>query len=244
MIKFFRKIRQHLLSENKFSKYLLYAFGEIALVMIGILLALQVNNWNEGNKERLIEKQRYQNTLNDLLNDEVSIDQMIKTLIIKQDLHYYLYNISQNNQKSDSTVYVSRINVSPELNLITGKNQLTELEFIKDLGIRREINTYVKLENAALSDAIRLESVIKNDVRGYFAGINATKIDKYFSENRYDNIELKDMLDMNIISKHFKDTDFKALLIKLRMSTSNTLITLKALKEKNRDLQNILREKQ
>jgi hypothetical protein len=244
MIKFFRKIRQHLLTENKFSKYLLYAFGEIALVMVGILLALQVNNWNEEKKERRIEKQRYQNILNDLINDEVSIDQMIKTLIIKQDLHYYLYNISQNNQKSDSTIYVSRINVSPELNLITGKNQLTELEFIKDLGIRREINTYVKLENAALTDAIRLESVIKNDAREYFSGINATIIDKYFSANRYENIEIKDMLDMNMISKHFKDTDFKALLIKLRMSTSNTLITLKALKEKNMALQSILREKQ
>lgn len=50
MIKFFRKIRQKLLSENKFSKYLIYAIGEIALVMIGILLALQVNNWNEKRK--------------------------------------------------------------------------------------------------------------------------------------------------------------------------------------------------
>ncbi|MCJ7468418.1 MAG: DUF6090 family protein [Maribacter sp.] len=51
MINFFRKIRQSLLAENKFSKYLLYAIGEITLVMIGILLALQVNNWNEGRKE-------------------------------------------------------------------------------------------------------------------------------------------------------------------------------------------------
>ena len=50
MIKFFRKIRQKLLSENKFTKYLLYAIGEITLVMIGILLALQVNNWNEQKK--------------------------------------------------------------------------------------------------------------------------------------------------------------------------------------------------
>lgn len=55
MIKFFRHIRQKLLSENKFSKYLLYAIGEIALVMIGILLALQVNNWNEESKEREVE---------------------------------------------------------------------------------------------------------------------------------------------------------------------------------------------
>ena len=52
MIQFFRRIRQKLLTENRFSKYLLYAIGEIILVMIGILLALQVNNWNEERKSR------------------------------------------------------------------------------------------------------------------------------------------------------------------------------------------------
>lgn len=50
MIKFFRKVRQKLLSKNKFSKYLLYAIGEIVLVVIGILIALQINNWNENKK--------------------------------------------------------------------------------------------------------------------------------------------------------------------------------------------------
>jgi hypothetical protein len=53
MIKFFRKIRQRLLTENKFSKYLLYAIGEIVLVVIGILIALQVNNANETRKSNL-----------------------------------------------------------------------------------------------------------------------------------------------------------------------------------------------
>lgn len=52
MIKFFRKIRHRLLTENKFSKYLLYALGEIILVVIGILMALQINNWNEARKIR------------------------------------------------------------------------------------------------------------------------------------------------------------------------------------------------
>ena len=47
MIKFFRKIRRKLLTENKFSKYLIYAIGEIFLVMIGIFLALQLNTWND-----------------------------------------------------------------------------------------------------------------------------------------------------------------------------------------------------
>ncbi|MDY2587569.1 DUF6090 family protein [Winogradskyella aquimaris] len=47
MIKFFRKIRQKMLSENKFSKYLIYAIGEIILVVIGILIAISINNWNQ-----------------------------------------------------------------------------------------------------------------------------------------------------------------------------------------------------
>tara|TARA_R110001606_G_C15181860_1_gene629455 strand:- start:41 stop:775 length:735 start_codon:yes stop_codon:yes gene_type:complete len=54
MIKFFRKIRQKLLSENKFSKYLIYAIGEIILVVIGILIALGINNWSEENKNLAI----------------------------------------------------------------------------------------------------------------------------------------------------------------------------------------------
>ena len=57
MIKFFRIIRQKLLSENKFSKYLIYAIGEIVLVVLGILIALSINNWNEDRKERLQEQE-------------------------------------------------------------------------------------------------------------------------------------------------------------------------------------------
>ena len=55
MIKFFNKISKKLLYENKFSKYLIYAIGEIALVVIGILIALQINNWNDGRKNEIKE---------------------------------------------------------------------------------------------------------------------------------------------------------------------------------------------
>jgi uncharacterized membrane protein YgaE (UPF0421/DUF939 family) len=56
MINFFRKIRQQLLTENKFSKYLIYAIGEILLVVIGILIALSINNWSQFEKDRVKEK--------------------------------------------------------------------------------------------------------------------------------------------------------------------------------------------
>lgn len=61
MIKLFRKIRQKLLSENKLAGYLTYAAGEIILVVIGILIALQINNWNEEQKVRRSEKEILQN---------------------------------------------------------------------------------------------------------------------------------------------------------------------------------------
>ena len=55
MIKFFRKIRFDLMEKNKTGKYFKYAIGEIILVVIGILIALQINTWNQGRLERLSE---------------------------------------------------------------------------------------------------------------------------------------------------------------------------------------------
>ena len=69
MIKFFRKIRYDLMEKNKTGKYLKYAIGEILLVMIGILLALQVNNWNEDRKNNLRLTSHYQE-----LKDELNYD--------------------------------------------------------------------------------------------------------------------------------------------------------------------------
>lgn len=78
MIKFFRKIRQKMLTENKFSKYLLYAIGEIILVVIGILIALQVSNWNQNYQLRQLENKYLKEIKSSLefdLNDiEFNID--------------------------------------------------------------------------------------------------------------------------------------------------------------------------
>ena len=70
MIKFFRKIRQNLLSENKFSKYLIYAIGEIVLVVIGILIALQINNWNENRKSGFKELTALKELRIELINNK------------------------------------------------------------------------------------------------------------------------------------------------------------------------------
>ncbi len=79
MIKFFRRIRQNLLAENRFSKYLLYAIGEIILVVAGILIALQINNNNEARKQRALELHYLKNIKTDLELNIAHLDNYIVT---------------------------------------------------------------------------------------------------------------------------------------------------------------------
>ena len=69
MIKFFRKIRYDLMNQNKTTKYFKYAIGEIILVVIGILIALQINNWNTNRKLKLKENQILNEIVNSIDND-------------------------------------------------------------------------------------------------------------------------------------------------------------------------------
>jgi len=77
MIKFFRKIRLKTLTENKFSKYLLYAIGEIVLVVIGILIALNINNRNEEHKLNLKEQGLLKELNLDFKYNQIQLDSLV-----------------------------------------------------------------------------------------------------------------------------------------------------------------------
>ena len=87
MIKFFRNIRQKLIKEGKTANYLKYAIGEIVLVVIGILIALQVNNWNENRKYSEEKIEFLTGIRNELELDSKKADTLIK--IYKQRLSYF-----------------------------------------------------------------------------------------------------------------------------------------------------------
>ena len=77
MLTFFRHIRKELLNSRSLSRYLLYAVGEIALVVIGILIALQINNLNEQSKERAVERSYLENIKSDLVRDTLGLVDII-----------------------------------------------------------------------------------------------------------------------------------------------------------------------
>ena len=110
MIKFFRNIRQNLIMENKKSKYFKYAIGEIVLVVIGILIALQINNWNESRKQQKQEVQILKEIKNDLFQTK---NDVLKTVGMHKRVlgltQYLLTAIYEKATYSDSIYNAFRI---------------------------------------------------------------------------------------------------------------------------------------
>jgi len=107
MIKFFRRIRQNLLSEGKTGTYLKYAIGEIILVVIGILIALQINNWNEQRKEQNLVENFIDRVRLDINKDKIELARIIEIQKNnKQHIEYLLISLESetldNQTKVDS----------------------------------------------------------------------------------------------------------------------------------------------
>lgn len=131
MISFFRKIRQKLLFQNQLTRYLTYALGEITLVMIGILLALQVNNWNEKRKTQLIEKEILTLIDENLTRDSVSITAELNSAILGIQLTDSILN--RVNQK----IYDEQLNLwmGKVIKFERFKSQSSGFEVLKSKGI-------------------------------------------------------------------------------------------------------------
>ncbi len=105
-MKVFRNIRQKLAAENKVMAYLRYAIGEILLVVIGILIALQVNNWNEGRKQNIAETEFLEGVKKDLTQDKLYIELVLKEMEPRIDAFEPLNNmeLSKTHNKNINSV--------------------------------------------------------------------------------------------------------------------------------------------
>jgi len=86
MLKFFRKIRYDLMEKNKTGKYLKYAIGEIVLVVIGILFALQINTWNQNRLERIEEIEILKSLHSDFFQSKSKV---LETIKLQSRVVYY-----------------------------------------------------------------------------------------------------------------------------------------------------------
>jgi hypothetical protein len=139
MIKFFRKIRQNLLSEGKTGKYFKYAIGEILLVVIGILIALQLNNWNENNSKTKLGHKYLTQMKSELQDDALMLDNFIFRL--KKDL--------ENQEAALNTKDIARLPLDSLKMILNSTN----------LDIKISELTYNKMNNLGLTALSNNESL-------------------------------------------------------------------------------------
>lgn len=171
MIKFFRNIRKTMIKENKVNRYLLYAIGEIILVVIGILIALQINNWNESKKLEKTEIEFFKGVRRDLLQDKayinLVIDKSTKKIVVYDILKTDLYTLYDNDKpKLDSllSMYLATPRtfypISGSFNSAMSSN---EFNTFKNKALKTDV---IKLYNSTYSRL--MDNAKETDNRWYF----------------------------------------------------------------------------
>ena len=181
MIKFFRKIRQKLLSENKFSKYLIYAIGEIVLVVLGILIALQINNWNENKKQIIIQNKILLQIQSDLQKDTIDIvesiqfykekNERLENIILRKIPISYYQSLNQENYgdckecKNDVTYFWTFKNHNKGYSQLksfnTNLNEPLDSLLVKIDQFYYESEQYIKFSNEIL------RSLMNQNIKSY-----------------------------------------------------------------------------
>ncbi len=187
MLHFFRRIRQKFISENRVSKYLVYAIGEILLVVIGILLALQIDTWNTEHKDRQKEKEYLRNLMEDLdtqqqqVNAQIEHEALMRSLCQKALKHLIAEPInfdSVNTYLATVTRRTFVINDPTFQDLKSSGNIL----IIRDNSLRKKLlSFYQYLEYSAL--------VIKTDNETSVASLR-----DFLNDNRVVNMNYTDTL--------------------------------------------------
>jgi len=151
MIKFFRKIRYNLMETGKTAKYFKYAIGEIILVVIGILIALQINTWNENRKHAIAEQEFFKSITNDLKLDLEFINYVQSYFKPKIDA----YNLLRNRYSQDYDSHKTVIDSLMVVYLFTGNRTFYPVSgAFKSVIAGNEINTYS--QKNIIQDIIKL----------------------------------------------------------------------------------------
>ena len=242
MISFFRNIRQRLMTENRTSKYLLYALGEILLVVIGILIALQVNNWNEQRKDRVAEQKILIGLLEDLavnmdrLNNDISLEQ--RTIRQARKIIQHLDERKPYDPSLD--VVFSEAVYSPDIIIASSsyeslklkgidivQNELLKKKIVQlfDVNYIHLIAETVRLENQFWPSSV-LPMIHKHFRETEFRKLTPTNYEALMEDTTYKNMVMHRVhfrkLALDLKSQALKDTEELIRLIELELGRQET----------------------
>ena len=183
MIKFFRKIRYNLMETGKTGKYFTYAIGEIVLVVIGILIALSINNWNEKTKNRAEEARLLDKVAIDLISDINQLEDHINEAKIRQTKVDSIFTILYKDSDTDPIKFL-KLNfeaISIENHFEVNSSTFDEsqsagsIKFIQNDSLREDIFNYYRITKRNYDDENTVQSIYRDIYPIMFKKILASK---------------------------------------------------------------------
>ena len=167
MIKFFRKIRQNLLLEGKTGKYFKYAIGEIILVVIGILIALQINNWNEDNKKKRDERVLLQAVLANLELDSLGIANVVHNQARILEVHKKLIGIVKGSNTPGDIDNLGLLRRSLPTRLTLKANYPDLPNQVLDETVKSSVMSYFQIQNGYDFTMNFYNNILEESLRPY-----------------------------------------------------------------------------
>ena len=243
MIKFFRKIRQNLLSERKTAKYFKYALGEIILVVIGILIALQINNWNENRKNLINEKAILIKFLQDLEADSTFFQFNNNRLKDINELHTDLYKIGLKDAKNITLKEPNYIRRQLIYNPIARENNPDIASKLNDKTIRENVQNYYRQMNDTEGSNGEFDAIVLK-IRDFLRKKKIHKLSAWFESKMSlgENIEtVPDIISSESLELLSKDEDFQQLLFESSLKLNELRVFINVLIKDNSALMETIR---
>jgi len=213
MFRIFKNTRKNFLKDNKFSKYVLYAVGEIVLIVVGILMALQINNWNTARVEKRNEIKSYQNIMRQIEDDMNELTRVKELNQYYADQYDYgMKIIIQKNYNKTDTLSLIAMQLSQYSDFHRSNNIYENLVNSGDIVILKNFEIISKLQKLEMTyislnklEDIHWETIINElspELRGV---INYTTLETVKPEKLY-SVEIQNFLFESIYLTKFKDS--------------------------------------
>jgi len=236
MIKIFRNIRKSVVNEGRTTNYLKYAIGEIVLVVIGILIALQINNWNEQRKLNHNDLQLCKELLNDAVADSIFFESRHVGLVeLKSAIHYILEKPEL--RKPDSVIF-KIANASDGFFIYRGFRYLSHV-------VSNGKNSMQELQSQSVINALRRYNLQYDYVAASMQrlnNLNEKELNPLQKKHMKDFVTLKQNHDLNSLNTIYNDEALQKSVFLIDDYIDDALNHLNVFQKDNRDLIRVLKE--
>ncbi len=244
MITVFRRIRKKLADEDKPVKYMRYALGEIVLVVIGILIALQINTWSQSQKELNKEIQLYSEIYDDLKREYFRIEEIIKDVNKYQKLHFHVYNESKGKAQFDPDQYYNYLHWQQRYQMFFNEKYALILPNLYNDDLQDRLKYYLNQERITNTAVSEWNDFKLHTLRPFFSehGINNSK--GFFSTETpvFSTLTSMEFIDHAQLKKMYGSMELDQLLYDLRFKTTWMHQNLVWLKDSNKRFEGIIKE--